>query len=440
MDILQNYKPAAGLPKRLSIDYCCNVLLLIYIFTMPFVSAFSFTGTISLPLVCAAFLFILMIVKMLQTGKLPRDFLGADILVILFFLFFDVLSFTINGWGNSTSFNHTVAYISTFLLFYIAIKFTLFSIPDKELLFRRTLQFITYTTLLSAVYGNVEFISNNAFGFNLNDYIPRPGLDAEHYSPIVLSLFYRVRGFAYESGVYTQMLELLAPLTIYYLYFSGYCKWIKGLKIFFTIAIVLSIIFAASSATFVEVPIAIVFSFLLFIKKIFRFFTHKSIFYYVKIFMVIIVLFIVNNYLSLYTSVLLSITEKLDSYSMEDRQSRVNFFYSEFSRFSLLKKTIGAGPAATDLLGVDGGHVVVSLFYNVTFELGFIGLFLLISLISYIFLNTISIKTKIGFFLTISIVSGIIHYYVIHDFWVPWFWFVGAFSIFYIKRIERKPS
>lgn len=436
MDILQNNKPRSELQRGLTIEYTSYILLLLYIFTMPFVSAFAFTGTISLPLIFAAFLFMLMIIKMLRSLKLPAGFLGFDILIIISFLFFDVLSFVINGWDNDTSFNHTIAYLSTFLLFYVAIKFTLFSISDKHLLFKRVLQFITYTTLLSSVYGNIEFISSNAFGVNLNNYIPRPGLDAEHYAPVVLSLFYRARGFAYESGVYTQMLELFTPLAIYYLFVSGYCKWKKSIKIFFTVTMILGIVFAASSASFVAIPIAVTFSGLIYGKKIFRFFIHKSIWYYLRALTVLLVIFIINNYLSIYTSILLSITEKLDSFSMDDRQSRINYFFREFSRFTPLKKTVGAGPAATDLLGVDGSHVVISLYYNVTFELGFIGLFLLISLMSYIFLNTISIRSKIGFFLCISLIAGIIHYYVVHDFWVPWFWFIGVFSIFVNKNLK----
>ncbi len=436
MDILQNDKPGARLQKGLTIEYVSYILLLLYIFTMPFVSAFAFTGTISLPLIFAVFLFILMAANIVKTGKLPSGFFGFDILIILCFLFLSIFSFLINGVGIAISFNHTVAYISTFLLFYIAIKFTLFLIPDKNLLLKRILQFISYTTLISALYGNVEFISSNAFGVNLNDFIPRPSIYSDPYTPVVLSLFYRSRGFAYESGVYTQMLEVFAPVTIYYIFFSGYCKWVKGVKIFLTITLFLSFIFAASSATFIAFPIAIFISCCLYIKKIFHFFTHRSCFYYLKIFIVLIITYIVNNYLSLYSSVLLSLTEKMNSYSMYDRQSRIDFFNSTFSRFSPLKKMIGQGPAATDIIGVDGWHVVVSLYYNVTFELGFIGLFLLVFLFGYISFYTLSIKSKIGFFLNIAVISGIIHYYVVHDFWVPWVWFIAVFSIFFKKKFD----
>ncbi len=121
---------------------------------------------------------------------------------------------------------------------------------------KRTLQFITYTTIISALYGNAEFISSNFFGVNLNDYVPRPS--RTFYNPSVLGLYYRARGFAPESGVYTQMLELFGPLTIYYLFFSRYCKWLKIFKILSTLSIIFSILFAASSATFVALPLSII--------------------------------------------------------------------------------------------------------------------------------------------------------------------------------------
>ncbi|HXT82929.1 MAG TPA: hypothetical protein VN704_01035 [Verrucomicrobiae bacterium] len=373
---------------------------------------------------------------MLQSRKLPPGFLGFDILIILFFLFFNIVSFVINGWGIAISFNHTVAYLSTFLLFYITIKFTLFNISDKNLLFKRILQFISYTTIISALYGNVEFISSNVFGVNLNDYIPRPAQYSDPYTPVVLSLFYRSRGFAYESGVYTQMLELFAPLTIYYLFFSRFCKWTKSLKIFLSITLFLSFVFAASSATFVALPIAVFITCCFYIKRIYYFLRHRSFFYYLKGIIVLIIIYIINNYLSLYSSILLSLTEKMNSYSMYDRQNRIDFFNSTFSKFTPLKKMIGQGPAATDIIGVDGWHVVVSLYYNVTFELGFIGLFLLVFLFGYISFYTLSIKSKIGFFLNIAVISGIIHYYVVHDFWVPWVWFIAVFSIFFKKKFD----
>jgi len=438
MDILQINKPDTKLQGWLSIDYWSIRLLLFYIFTMPFVSAFAYTDIISLPLIFALFLFILMFAKIIQSGKLPEGFLGFDLAIIFLFSFLVLFSFIINGWGNAKSLNHTVAYLSTFMLFYVGIKFTLFNIQDKNLILKRILQFITYATIISALYGNVEFISSNFFGLNINDYIPRPNEAEAFYNPTVLALFYRARGFASESGVYTQMLELFAPLTIYFMYFSGQCKWLKVMKALFTVSIILSIIFAASSATFIIIPLAILFSLFVYIKKVIHFLVKKSWIFYLKTMFVLLSVLVINSYLSIYTSILLSITEKLDSNSLGDRQDRINFFFTQFSKFSPTTKLIGAGPAASNILGFEGNGTIISLYYNVAFELGIIGFFLLISILGYVFLHNFFIKSKIGFFLTISVISGIMHYYFVNNYYVPWFWFIAAFTIFCSKKFANE--
>ncbi|MEO7393556.1 MAG: hypothetical protein ABIU11_01360 [Chitinophagaceae bacterium] len=404
---------------------------------MPFVSALAFTGTISLPLIFAVFLFMLMILKIVQSGKLPDDLLGFDVVIISIFLFFIIFSFVINGWGNSKSLNHTVGYLSTFLLFYVAIKFTLFSFPEKNFLFRRVLQFITYTTIISALYGNAEFITSNIFGINLNTYIPRPSEAEAYYDATVLGLFYRARGFAPESGHFTFMMELFSPLSIYYMYFSGFCKWRKLLKAFTVLLIILSIIFAVSSASFIIIPLAVLSASVLYFKKIFLYIKRhlgKSV---INIFIAIVIIFIINYFVSLYSLIVLSVSDKLDSFSFDDREERINFFYDKFIYLDFIKKLSGTGPAGFDILGFDESKSILSLYHSITFELGFLGLLLIILLFIYSILNTLQIKSKIGFFLLISIISGVLHYYFIANFWYPWLWFIIVFSVFCNKKLSN---
>jgi len=401
---------------------------------MPFVSAFAFTGTISWPLIFAVFLFLIMGAKIIQRGALPPHFLGFDLVIIFFFLFIVVFSYFINGWGNSKSLNHTVAYLSTFLLFYVAIKFSFFSAPDKNLLLKRILQFITYTTILSALYGNVEFISSNVFGLNLNDYIPRPSEVEAWYDATVLGLFYRARGFAPESGHYTFMMELFAPLAIYYLYFTGLCKWYKFLKALSIIIIVLSFIFAVSTASFIIVPLAFICASVFYAKKIYLYIKRFLRKFVVATILISTIVILLNHFLSFYTLILLSITSKLDSTSFDEREVKIDFFYSNFSRFGPIKKIFGAGPAGYNILGFDESNSILSLYHNITFEMGFLGIFLILSFFFYLILSALKIKDKIGFFLLASLLSGIFHFYFIANFWYPWFWFIAAFVIFCSKQ------
>ena len=72
-------------------------------------------------------------IEIIKSGKFPNNFIGFDLMILFIFLFFVLFSFAINGLGNVLSLNHTIAYISTFLLFYVSIKFTLFNIEDNSI-------------------------------------------------------------------------------------------------------------------------------------------------------------------------------------------------------------------------------------------------------------------------------------------------------------------
>jgi hypothetical protein len=436
MDILQNNKPGAKVQSRLTMAYWSNRFLLLYILTMPFVSAFAFTGTLSVPLFFAVFLFTLMCVQIAGSEKLPAGFVGVDLVLIFLFLFLAVFAFVINGLGNSRALNHTVAYISTFLLFYVAIKFTLFVIIDKNKLFKRILQCITFITIASAFFANMEFISGNFLNFDFNEYIPRPLEGEKFYNPIVVGLFVRARGFATESGHFTFMMELFSPLTLYYMYFSGYCKWHPVPKAFTIIFIFFSFVFAASSASFVIIPLAVLLAALIHIKKIFFYFKKHTIKFFIASVVTVSIFIVFNYFLSLYAFILLSVTDKLDSGSLDDRQERIDFFFDKFSHFDSVKKIGGAGPAGFDILGFDDSKSILSLYYSITFELGFLGLLVTTLLFLYFIFHTLKIRTKIGFFLLVSVISGVMHYYFIANFWYPWFWFIAALAIFCNKRFS----
>ena len=429
MDLLQNNKPGKRLQNWLGLDYWSNIALLLYIFTMPFVSAFAFTNILSLPLLFSVFLFIIMTVKTINSGKLPGGFFGFDIIFIFVFLFVVIFSFLINGLGNAKSFNHTAAYIATFLFFYLSIKFALFDIKNKKRGFRIILKIITITTIISALYANIEFISSNFLKINLNDYVPRPNEEQAYYDALVLSLFYRARGFTAESGHFTFMMELFSPIAVYYMYFSGFCKWNKLVKAFLFAAVIFSFIFAFSTASFFIVPLALLLSCILYMKNIFLYFKRHKVRFLITTGVISIIFFLFHYFFSIDSLILLSISEKLDT-GYDYRQENIDFFFNKFFNLGIITNLIGTGPAGISILGFDESNTILNLYYLIPFELGFLGLLVLLLLFSYFMFNVIKIKHKIGFFLLISLLGGIMHYYFISNFWYPWFWFIGAFAIY----------
>ena len=446
MDILQNNKPGQQLQKPSGLDYWFRVWLGCYIVTMPFISAFAFTDIVSLPLIFAFFLLILMVVRIFKTGKLPVGFPGFDLVIIFLFFFLVGFSYIINAWGNSKSLNHTVAYFSSFLLFYVTVKFAFFTIRDKTFLLNRILQLVTYTTIVSALFGNAEFILWNGLGIDLNKLIPRPNELEASYNVTVLGIFHRARGFAPESGHFTFMLELFSPLTIYYLYFSGLCKWNLIVKFLCIALIIFSFIFAVSTASFVILPVAFFLAAVVYSKTILAFIRRR----FQKVVLVTAgstaIVFLLNYFFSVYALIFSSISDKMDSNSYDDRQDRINFFYQEFSRLDLIKKLYGTGPAGATLLGFDESKSILSLYYSITFELGFLGMLLLAFLFGYILMHSLKIKSKIGFFLLVSLIAGILHYHFIANYWYPWFWFICIVTLFYsqytnpaIADLPRQP-
>ena len=405
-------------------------MLLAYVFCMPFTSGFALTGTISFPLICAVFLFILMIRDIMINNQFPKGFLGFDLFILMFLLIVVAASFCINGIGNKKSTNHTIAYFSSFLLFYVTIKYQLFRSNNKENTLKKIFNVLSITAIVTAVFANIEFVSDNFLGINLNDFIPRPSEEEKYYQAGVVELFHRSRAFASESGGMTFMMELFMPLVIYYFYFSTLCTWRRGIKNAGVFFIVTSFIFAASTASFIIVPASFILASLFYYKNLKKYVKNNKLKITIFTTALTLLIAVLNYFFSLFLLIILSIQEKFDSFSFDDRKERIDFFYQQFSHANFINKIIGFGPAGFHLLGYDDSRSILSLYYNAIFELGFIGFVLLMILLGYIIVRVLKINEKIGFFLIASLTSGMMHYSIFQSYWVPWFWFIVVFSLF----------
>jgi hypothetical protein len=435
MDILQTNKSRPSLPGWLSITFWNKRLLQLYILSLPFVSAFAYSGTITISVLLAVCLFSLMTISILEFLKTPPGFIGYDLILFSLFTIITIFSFMVNGMGNSTSFNHTVAYTTTFLVFYGAVKFALFKPADKDWVFIQVLKGIAFVTFISALFANAEFISNNFFDHDLTQYIPRPGEDNDHYRPTAIGLFYRARSFSPEPGHFAYMLEMFTPVTIYYMYFSGLCKWKAFFKGSVVILIVSSFIFAVSTASFVIIPAAMLLATIIHFKKITTFLKRQSTRFYISSAIITGITLFINYTFSISSLLLLSITDKKEN-GLDYRQENINFFFQKFFSFDFTQQIVGAGPAGVNILGYDEQSAILNLYYSVCFETGYLGLLLMLSLFGYFLWKAVAIKNKIGFFLVLSLLSGMMHFYFISNFWYPWFWFIAAFTIFCYRKFH----
>lgn len=434
MDLLQSDKYRQQLQADVKVRSIGERILLVYIFFLPFLSAFALTPIFSIPFLISILLFGWMFLSVLIQQRLPKGFFGLDIFFVCWILLIVLISYLFNGRGSDKSLNHAIAYTSTFLLFYIPVKFILFNSLYPQLLFRQALKVLTITVLISAVYAISEFIFNNFLGIDLNNYIYRPPEGVRMFDATVLALFARSRGFAVESGHFTFMMEMFSPLVVFYLYFSGYCKWNRVFKLFSVLAIILSFIVAFSTASFVIVPIAIALSAVLYLKSILRFVQSHFIKITFALAAIAFVLIILNSFVPVFELIIQSVKGKLGGGGYDYRRNNIDFFFTSFSNFPVAAKLIGIGPAGTLLLGFGTSHAILNLYFSLAFEIGILGLFCVLLLILYCLLHITRLNPPLGFWVTISVLAGLMHYYFIANYYYPWFWFLLVFIVYCSKK------
>lgn len=430
MDLLQAHQYRKRIQAKAGIEYLIEKTFLAFVITMPFLSAFSITAIVSIPFLLAMLLFGFMCLHLIACKKFPGQFIGLDIFFVFCFLLVVLVSYLVNGRGNGKSMNHTAAYISSILIFYVAVKFAFFCNQRSERIFRKTLQYLTVTVLVSAGYAIVEFVLNNFFNFNINDYIPRPAGAVKEYDASVLALFTRSRGFAIESGHFTFMMEMFAPLTIYFMFYSGFCHWSRFFKMVALVAIILSFLTAFSTATFILMPVAIFAASLTYLRSASLYVQKHFLKFFSSLLLIGLIVFVINFFIPIFDLIWLSIEQKLTDGGYGYRESNLNFFWTTFAHFDLSKQLIGAGPAGTVILGYGDSYAILNLFYSVTFELGFLGVTCLLSIIIYALLHVFKLPVILGYLCLIGLLTGTMHYYFIANYYYPWYWFLLVFIIF----------
>lgn len=413
-----------------------NKLFFVYILAMPFTSAFALSGTINLPIITAMFLLGFNVVYNAKNKALPINFITKEIVLISLFLFFVLVSFLVNGLAYSFSLNHTLAYFSSFLLFFISPFLFFISHTSPQQLLKSTLKVIFIAVLISSLFSLFEFTLTNFFSINVTDFIPRANV--KDYDPMITGFLIRSRGFAEESGHYGFMMELFAPISVYYLYFSKYCNYSNTLKNIFTFCIVLSIITSFSVSTFILLPFCLVLSLIIKFKLISKAIVQQAKKIIITLVILIIIWQVINLFIPLNEILLITLDEKFDSFSLNDRLERSNYFWSTFPKLPLENILFGSGPSWYKILGLDESFSFLSLYQTITFENGLFGLLCIVVFFSSILVKLFRIKHTISIFFFTSFLCGILHYNNISNYWYPWFWFLISFIMFYYYSFSLK--
>jgi hypothetical protein len=281
---------------------------------------------------------------------------------------------------------------------------------------------------ISSLYCILEFITKNFLSIDFDTYLYRP--DVEELYASSTNLLYRARSFATEPGHFALYLELFAPLGIYYMIKSGYNN---AFIIIYVLIVFTSLLLTFSSASFLIIIISFLFTFLFFL------YNRKglSLTLLKNILSFLILSFILFHILSLsdiftFRDLILTFCAKLDnSSSLIDRISRIEILYKLISVTDIIKILFGHGPAAYSTYGLPS---IISLYANIFFELGAIGLVLYFILSAYVLRIITKIKSNIKFYLFFSYICGLLHYCIISNYWYIWIWFLTTYVYFTYKN------
>lgn len=370
---------------------------------------------------------VLMMLFRKQPNKLKVD--GLHIGFMLMFLVSLCFSYLLNGIHEPKALNHFIAYNTVIILFFLNI---LFALKNSHIEPNKALRTLTVMTTVAALYTVIEAIAVNLMGIDVSLYIPRPTVN--YYNPMALGFIIRARGFAVESGHHALMMEIFAPLTIYYLWRIS--RMPSAIKLLITIILAANIIITYSTASFIAIPTALglvlMINWAKTVKNMAKTFLQPK--RLVFLFLIIFTLSYLEKRIPVFDSVYLSVLSKMGSNSEVDRNKKMEAIMNKYQNSGLDHILFGYGPSGFRVAGLN--DAVISWYPTILFEAGLVGFIFLILHLGVIFFVFMGIRNPVKPYLLMAYFCGLIHYYFIGDYWYPWIWFLMAFGI-YLKLRER---
>lgn len=178
----------------------------VYLIAVPFVAAFALAPSLPLPLFAA----ILMAFLYLPKAKIRFD-LFDPLFAVLFFLVLVPYIWSM-PYVTVKALTHLIALVTVFTVFFFIPRHILsvqFCVRGG---FERFCRLYASVLFFVSLFLILEFIGNNVFGFYLNDFIPYPA--RQEYQATITSSILRSRGLASESGQMALFFDLGLFLSI----------------------------------------------------------------------------------------------------------------------------------------------------------------------------------------------------------------------------------
>jgi hypothetical protein len=407
-------------------------LLSLYLIFLSFTSAFAVSAWLTIPtLFSIAFLaYLVLFVK--QENIVLK---GVD-MTLLSLAGCCALSFGINFFffQSAKQINHFFAYEFSILIQFIVFRQFLFNTCHTQYDWLNALKYLYYGVMFACLFGLFEFTVKFFSVLDIDSYIPRP-LVSTDYDPTFLALF-RIRSFVEESGHLSLFLEIFFPLVLWYTRMYRKFKWF----LLSVIVIILTFVLTFSSIGFfvVFLDLVVMLSILAYrgskklaVGKVSTKYIGVVIGGVIVLSVVVVLGF---DFYELYNNLILL---KLESSSGSRRSDAIFAALDYFKKGGVHNLIVGFGPGAYDVLGIDS---IISLYVNILFELGGLGIIVFLLFVCYVFANVFRVRNtslRIAFFLCIF--NGFLHYTVISNYWYPWIWVITALLFLQLK-LQREQT
>lgn len=365
----------------------------LYLISLPMVSAFAISGTLTLPLLCG----IAILIGVIFTKKIYID--KNTITLFCLFCLPILLSATVNigDVANSKFINHLLSYLVVFMVFYYLPRHMI-GLGDGN-------SFLKYAKVgwyIAAVFAVFEFGGLNFVGFDINNYIPRPGIS--EYDVTALGQFRRTRSFAEESGHFAMYLVMF-----YFIFqsrnnISRVGKYIFYAALLSTFGVAAWLSYGVSSLYIVLTERS----------------KHRLTILAASIATLFISYVIFRDYIDFIIGN--TIYGKFAAGAFGHRFDRIMDSYHIYINSGVLQILFGLGPGYYDTLQSGPVISVVSLPALTLFQTGLVGFFAYIVIFMIYFVRA---RRQNRYFASACIFM-FLTYMAISNYWFPWLWFLFA--------------
>ncbi|MEH1904711.1 MAG: O-antigen ligase family protein [Nostoc sp.] len=383
----------------------------LYIMLVPFITAFSLTRWLPLPLLYMMPVSIYLIV--IRRLKIFKEDLEIILMVILGIT---GMFFALDKLGIK-NLNYISAIFTSIFFFYIVFK----SLINRFKSINVLASSLAFSLAFVSIFIIIEFIVSNYLGITISDFVPYGNTNKLTDATLMGSII-RPRGLAIEAGHMATFYELALPLSFIYLkdkplsiLISYYSLVLSGYILLF------------SAASFVALPLAIL------VSAVIRIRSKSSIALVIGIVMITFIALssdIARPYINETVGVRLEIF--LDPSQRENSvaDDRSDIYQTISNLFLVAPFGIGWGTASqmavdneafAGIMMPEGGGFI-SLYGEILIASGLLGLLLFLRFITKKIIQLLRLSSLESQLVLIAVLSLSIHYIFISNYWFPMLW------------------